>query len=248
MKNKFFEVKNKTESTAEIYIVGEIMTEKPWYEDGEESKDNYLRDFIKTMQNLKDMDELEIHINSPGGALFAGVSMYNLFKNHKAKKKVYIDFAASAASLVALAGDEIIIPKNAFLMVHKPIMGARGNANDFKKAIEMLESIEVGMMSIYEENLINESDKELVNEMVQKETWLNGEEASAIFKNMKVTEEIDVAACSNFDFSLYNHIPKELLGKAKEKNENTLDDKKKEEIENKKKLELAKAKLGLLIA
>lgn len=247
MEKNFFEVKNQTETSAEIYIVGQIMTEKPWYEEGEERKDNYLRDFIDSMQELKEIDNLDIHINSPGGALFAGITMYNLLKNMKAKKKVFVDgSAASAASVVAMAGDEIIIPKNAFLMVHKPMMSAFGNANDFQKCIDTLNTLEVGMISVYEDNLLNEKDKELIKSMVQDETWINGEEAAKLFKNTKVTDSIDIAACNNFDFTCYSHVPKELLNFVKSKDDNKINED--NEIKNKKELKLAKAKLGLAIS
>lgn len=237
MSRSFFEVKNQTNEKAEIYIIGQIQTEKPWYEDGEESKDNYLRDFIKTMQNLKDVKNIDIHINSPGGALFAGVTMYNLLKNNMSYKKVYVDgSAASAASIIAMAGDEIIVPKNAFLMIHKPIVGVQGNANDLKKAVEMLDTIENGMLSIYEDNLINESDKDTIKQMVQDETWLDGEEASKYFKNIKVTDQVNISACNDFDFSCYNHTPKELLNL------------KPKDSVIQKELELCKAKLELLKA
>lgn len=240
--NNFFEVKNQTEDSAEIYIVGQIKTEKPWWNDDEVNNENCLREFIKTLQELKDVKNLIIHINSPGGVLFAGVTMYNLLKNHLAYKKVYVDgSAASAASIVAMAGDEIIIPKNAFLMIHKPIVGVMGNALDLQKAIDMLDSIEVGMLSIYEENLINDSDKEVIKQMVQDETWLNGEEAAKYFKNVKVTDEVKISACSDFDFSCYKNAPKELINK-KTINNNV------NEEEKKKKLELIKAKLSLEIA
>lgn len=250
MGNNFFEVKNQTEDKAEIYIVGQIQTERPWWKDEEVNSENYLREFIKTMQDLKNIKNLDIHINSPGGVLFAGVTMYNLLKNHLAYKKIYVDgSAASAASLVAMAGDEIIIPKNAFLMVHKPIISAVGNANDLRKAIDMLDSIEVGMLSVYEENLINESDKDIINEFVQNETWLNGEEASKYFKNVKVTEDVQIAASCDFDFSCYSKTPKNLLdlyNNSEDEEEKALKNKKLKEIENKKELELWKAKLGLL--
>lgn len=245
--NNFFEVKNQTEDSAEIYIVGQIQTEKPWWKDEEVNNDNYLREFIKTLQELKDVKNLIIHINSPGGVLFAGVTMYNLLKNHLAHKKVYVDgSAASAASIVAMAGDEIIIPKNAFLMIHKPTMIVGGNALDFQKAIETLDTIEVGMLSVYEENLINDSDKEIIKQMVQDETWLNGEDAAKYFKNVKVADEVKITAYSDFDFSCYKNTPKELL--EQEINNSIIDNINDTEKEKRKKLELIKAKLSLEIA
>ena len=130
-------------------------------------------------------------------------------------------------------------------MIHKPIVGVAGNDLDLQKAIEMLDSIEVGMLSIYEENLINSEDKDIIKQMVQDETWLNGEEAAKYFKNVKVADEVNIAACSNFDFSCYKHVPKELI-----KNEinNTNDELLEKEKLKKKELELMKAKLRLEIS
>ena len=217
MKNSFFEVRNQTEDKAEIFIIGQIKSEKPWYEEGEESKDNYLRDFIKTMKDLKGVKSLDIHINSPGGALFAGMTMYNLLKQHNSYKKVYIDgSAASAAGIVALAGDEVIIPKNAFLMMHKPILMASGNANDLMKVINTLNTIEEGMLEVY-------------------------------YDNFKVSDELKVIACSDFDFSCYNNIPDSLLKFIKNQSNNKESDYERE-IENKKEIELLKAKLALELA
>lgn len=244
MKNNFFEIRNQTEDKAEIYILGEIKTEKEWWKEDEANNENCLREFIKTLQDLKDVKNLDIHINSPGGVLFAGVTMYNLLKNHLAYKKVFVDgSAASAASIVAMAGDEIIIPKNAFLMIHKPIVGIVGNANALQKAIDMLNSIEVGMLSIYEENLTDESYKDTIKQFVQDETWLNGEEAAKYFKNVKVIDEVNIAACGEFDFKCYSKTPQELINIYNPDLEEK--EKSKKEIENKE-LNLWKAKLGLI--
>lgn len=246
--DSFFEVKNQTEDSAEIYIIGQIKTEKSWWDDEEVNNESCLREFIKTLQDLKDVKNLVIHINSPGGVLFAGVAMYNLLKKHLAHKKIYVDgSAASAASIIALAGDEVIIPKNAFIMIHKPMVGVVGNAIDLQKAIDMLDSIEVGMLSIYEENLINAEDKDAIKQMVQDETWLNGEEAAKYFKNVKVTDEVDIAACSNFDFSCYKHVPKGLIKNEDDDSKNDDELFKKEKLK-KKELELIKAKLRLEIS
>ena len=83
--------------------------------------------------------------------------------------------------------------------------------------------------------------------MVQDETWLNGEKASEYFKNVKVSDELKVIACSDFDFSCYNNIPDSLLKFIKNQSNNKESDYERE-IENKKEIELLKAKLALELA
>ena len=85
--------------------------------------------------------------------------------------------AASIASVIALAGDRIVIPSNAFLMIHKPWTISAGNANDFRKMAEDLDHIESGILNVYKENLKDGIGIEEIQQLVDAETWLSGEEA-----------------------------------------------------------------------
>src|SRR5690625_5002620 len=98
---------------------------------------------------LEALDTLNIHIYSPGGSVFSGLAIYNMFKRNNAKKIVHIDgVAASIASVIALAGDEVLMPSNAFMMIHKPWTMAFGNANDFIQAADELDVIEIGLLRV----------------------------------------------------------------------------------------------------
>ena len=105
---KYWEFKNMSEDVAELYIYSEIG-EDFW---GESIS---ATDFKEELDNLGNISNLNVYINSPGGSVFDGLAIHNMLKRHKAYKKVFVDgLAASIASVIALAGDEIIIPENAF--------------------------------------------------------------------------------------------------------------------------------------
>ena len=114
-KNKtgYIELKNMTETSADLIVYGGIASEK-WYED------DVTPTGVKELLDSAEGKDLKIYINSPGGSAFAGVAIYNMLLRHSGKKEVFIDgLAASAASIIAMAGDVINIPKNAYLMIHR---------------------------------------------------------------------------------------------------------------------------------
>ncbi|MRB31529.1 Clp protease ClpP, partial [Bacillus thuringiensis] len=78
---------------------------------------------------------------------------------------------------IALAGDRVVVPSNAFLMVHKPWTVSRGNANVLRKMAEDLDNLEAGIMNVYKENLKEGIEMEVIQQLVDAETWLSGEEA-----------------------------------------------------------------------
>ena len=107
----WYNIKAKSDTSAEISIYDEIGG---WGI----SAQQFSQEFKALGNNLKQID---LHIHSPGGDVFDGIAIYNLLKNHPANKTVYIDgLAASMASVIAMAGNEIIMPENAMMMIHKP--------------------------------------------------------------------------------------------------------------------------------
>ncbi|AEY65415.1 head maturation protease, ClpP-related [Clostridium sp. BNL1100] len=196
------EIKNQSNDLSELFIYGDIMNYK-WDESDVIPQD--IADFLK---ELDGKSKLNIYINSGGGSVFAGLAIYNQLKRHTAEKTVYVDgVAASIASVIAMCGQRLIIPSNAFLMIHKAWSLSVGNANDFRKAAEDLERIDEGILNIYKENLADGVDIETIKELVNSETWLTGEEASKYF-NIEVVEESKAAACASDYFSKYKNSPK----------------------------------------
>lgn len=127
---------------------------------------------LKTMQNK----DIEVIINSGGGDVFEGIAIYNLLKEYEGKITVkIIGLAASAASIIALAGDEVFISKNAFFMIHNAWMGAFGNRHDFLAFAEFLEPFDEAIAKTYAD--FTGLKLEVVKDMMDRETWLSGEKA-----------------------------------------------------------------------
>lgn len=207
-KIKFLQVKNLTEKSAELYIYGEIVDNTDWKWD---EYDVMPDDVKKTLEQVEGLETLNIYINSPGGSVFAGTAIYNMLKRNKAKKIVQIDgVAASMASVIALVGDEIYMPSNSFMMIHKPWVFVRGNANDLRKIADDLDKIEEGLMKAYEENLREGVDIKEIKEMLDNETWFTAEEAAKYF-NIKIINAVEVAASAKHLLKNYKNVPKELL-------------------------------------
>ena len=131
--------------------------------------------FIEQVQALN-VDRIDLHLNSPGGDVFEGVAIQRLLKSHKAKVSVHIDgLAASIASVIALAGDEIRIGDNAYVMIHNPTTIAYGEAEDFRKKAELLDKITNGIAGDYARKMGITVDD--ARELMNAETWYLGQEA-----------------------------------------------------------------------
>lgn len=203
-------VKNETLTSADLYFYGDIVSD--WWGAWTDS-DQYpeaVRDFLKE----QDGKNLNIYINSGGGSVFAGLAIYNMLSRHKGFKTVYVDgMAASIASVIALAGDRIIVPSNAFIMIHKPWSWAEGNAGDFRKMADDLDAIETGIMNVYKDHIADGVDIEDIQRMVDEETWLNGEEAAKYF-NIEVSEAKNYAAKLTDLVSGYGNVPNAIIKSA----------------------------------
>lgn len=216
----FLTVKNSTLQTADLYFYGEIVSDWWGAWDDLDQYPEAIRDFLTEHEGKN----LNIYINSGGGSVFAGLAIYNMLLRHKGKKTVYVDgIAASIASVIALAGDEIIIPSNAFMMIHKPWNSCCGNADDFRKMAEDLDAVETGIINVYKAHLAEGAEIETVKELVAAETWLNGEEAAKYF-NITVSEAKTYAAQIAGDvMKQYQNTPKEIIKPAQAVNDNTAD-------------------------
>ncbi|SFL38998.1 ATP-dependent protease ClpP, protease subunit [Gracilibacillus orientalis] len=206
--NQLMTVKNLTETSADLYIYGEIIdnTDFKWDE-----ADVMPEDVLNALKQVDGLDNLNIFINSPGGSVFAGLAIYNMLSRNKAKKTVHVDgVAASMASVIAMVGDTIHIPANAFLMIHNPWTIAVGNANDFRKLADDLDTISSGALNVYKGNLKEGITEETIQELLDNETWLNGEEAAKYF-NVEVADAKNYAACASDVLNRYDKTPQKLL-------------------------------------
>lgn len=128
------------------------------------------------LRSIGEENDVEVIINSPGGSMWEGLAIYNMLRQHKGKVTVkVIGIAASAASIIAMAGDEIQVSESGFLMIHNSWLIAIGNRHDFRDTADVLEPFDQAMARIY----ANKSGKDMeeVMDMMDKETFINGHDA-----------------------------------------------------------------------
>jgi enoyl-CoA hydratase/carnithine racemase len=139
-----------------------------------------------------------VEINSPGGDVFAALAIYNALKSSGKDVAVKVlGVAASAASLIAMAGDKILMPKNSFMMIHNPWSSAIGNADELRQTAETLDKIGQSLKATYAAKT-GMGDAEL-SAMLAKDTWLTADEALAMGFATEVVD--DVQAFARFDMS-----------------------------------------------
>lgn len=120
--------------------------------------------------------DITVHINSPGGNVFEGIAIYNILREHKGIVDVKIlGLAASAASVIAMAGDTIQIPKSGFLMIHNTWVVASGDRNDLREYADTLEPMDAAIAEVYADR--SGEKVAVVRKMMDKETWMGGAEA-----------------------------------------------------------------------
>lgn len=178
-----WQIEQKTEfpDTLQIYIYGDVEGDSyDWWTDEiieSETSANHFRNELAKYPNVSNID---IFINSNGGSVFEGTAIYNQLKRHKAYKTVYIDgFACSIASVIAMCGDKVVMPKNAMMMIHNAWMGVVGNANELRKAAEDLDQINKGNRQAYLQKVGDKLDETKLIELLDKESYLTAEECLA---------------------------------------------------------------------
>lgn len=161
-------VKNEDTSETELLFNGPISEDTWW---GDEVTPALFRDELSKVSG-----NLTVWLNSPGGDVFAASQIYSMLKNHKGKVTVKIDgIAASAASVVAMAGDETLIAPTAMMMIHDPSTCAVGNKADMEKAITLLEEVKESIINAYETK--SHLSRNKIAKMMSDETWLNAKKA-----------------------------------------------------------------------
>lgn len=180
MNQKYYALE-RTDKKAELYIFGNISS-YPWRE---KERDAY--GIVKELQEL-DTDEIHVHINSSGGSVAEGLAIYNVLKSHSAKIYTYNNgFACSAASVIFMAGDERIAFTASLFMFHHAWSYASGNAAEFRKQADALDTITQASVKAYLEK-ITISEEELMN-LMDNEIWVSSEKALEYGFATKIYEE-----------------------------------------------------------
>ena len=185
---KWYEIKAKAD-ISEIWLYDEIG--KNWFGEGLTAKE-----FIAELNAIKS-PRIDMHINSPGGEVFEGSAIYNAVKRHPAAVYTYIDgIAASIASVIALAGEKVVMAENALYMMHNPSGLVMGSSEDMRKTADILNKVRETMVGAYAAKS-KKTDPEIIA-MLDAETWLDADEAKEAGFIDEVGEKMDMTACAKF--------------------------------------------------
>jgi ATP-dependent protease ClpP protease subunit len=194
-------VRNARADGGEIYLYGMIGS-GGWFSDGSEIS---AAQFQKDLKALGPIKTLDVGINSEGGDVFDGKTIYTLLQQHPAKVTVHVDgLAASAASFIAMAGDVIEIAESAFMMIHQASAIARGCASDLRKTADLLDAVDGTMADVYAAR--SKCPAADVKQMMADETWMDGKTAVARGFADSLVPNMAVAAAVR-DATKFRHLP-----------------------------------------
>lgn len=192
------------DSKGEIYLYGNVG--QSWWGDGVSATQ-----FKNDLKDLGAVTQIDLRINSDGGNVFEGRTMYSLLNEHKAKITVYVDgLAASIASLIAMAGDEIKMGDGAYMMIHNAWGLAMGNADEMRRTADLLDSISGTMIDTYAARTGQSRDD--IKSWMDAESWMTSQECVDRGFATSVTEPTRVAAMVAHP-EIFKHVPQALLPK-----------------------------------
>lgn len=170
MHKAMWEFKQSAEKSdnLELYIYSTVESDGFWW--NSETSARHFKDELAKHPNAK---EITVYINSLGGSVMEGIAIYNQLKRHPAHKTVRIDgFACSIASVIAMAGDTVVMPKNTVMMVHNAWMVALGNSKELHKAADDLEVINNASKQAYLDKAGGKLSEAKLTELLDGETYL----------------------------------------------------------------------------
>lgn len=199
--NKFWNIKKTEAKRASISFLGSIADEKSW--GGKETTPSGLQQELK---DLGDIDFLDVHINSGGGSVFAGQAIYAMLKSHKAHTTVFIDgLAASIASVIAMAGDEIVMYPGSMMMIHNPWTSVKGgDAEVLRQTADVLDKVRDSIVAVYVDRTGLSAGT--LTTLMQAETWMTAAEAVANGFATKISSNLQIAASMQNDTMILNGV------------------------------------------
>ncbi len=175
----WFDIKAKAEAEADVFLYDEIG-----------GFGVNARDFISQIR-ASGAKKINLRINSPGGSVFDGLAIYNFLKEQDVT--VQVDgLAASIASIIAMAGKEVRIASNGFLMIHNPWGGAMGDSEEMRQTADLLDKIRDSLVGTYAKK--TGKDAETIKRWMDEETWFSAEEAKENGFVDMITDEVSFSA------------------------------------------------------
>lgn len=203
----FLEIKNTSDNAASLYIYGDIVSDS-WGKWSEE--DTCPKDIAEFLAGIDDDADLTVYLNSGGGDVYAGIGIHSILQRHKGHVKGVVDgIAASIASVILMACDEIEVSNGAQIMIHKPLTYGWGNADDFRDVIEHLDRCQEMITDIYMAKARDGVSREDIEAAINAETWMSGAEAAEKFE-IKTVDTEPVAACTGGMLNRYKKVPEKL--------------------------------------
>lgn len=156
---------NQTETMERILFLNGTIAEESWFDD------DVTPQLFKDELNSGSGD-ITVWINSPGGDCVAAAQIYNMLANYKGNVTVKIDgIAASAASVIAMAGTKVVVSPVSMMMIHNPMTVAMGDTSEMQKAISMLDEVKESIINAYE--IKTGISRAKLSHLMDTETWMN---------------------------------------------------------------------------
>lgn len=169
-------------------------------------------DVVEALASIGRNTDVTVHINSGGGIATEGIAIFNALDSHKGNVTVIIEgVAASAASIIAMAGDEVVMRSGSSMMIHDPAGITIGNSDEHAKGVEMLETLATSMADIYAEKTGRKAAD--IREEMKSETWMTAKEAVA----KGYADRVDKGRSKEvtaFDYRVYQHAPERMVALA----------------------------------
>lgn len=183
----FIKAKLEEGGKGSLEIYGDISDVKFWEEDVTPLE------IKEKLKDLKDCTEIDIHINSYGGSVFAGLAIIGMLNETKAYKTAYVEgIAASMASVIAASADKVVMTQGSMLMIHKPLGDCYGNADEMRKTADLLDKVEQQLISVYMTRF-SKSEAEL-SILLKDETFMTFEEAKFYGLADEIQGSVKIAA------------------------------------------------------
>ena len=194
------------------------VEEKILFLNGVIAEDSWIDDIITPNifkdELIKNQGDITVWINSPGGDCIAAAQIYNMLKEHSGSITIKVDgIAASAASVIAMAGDKILMSPTSLMMIHNPLTMVMGDSSEMKKAIQMLSEVKESIINAYE--LKTNLSRAKISNLMDVETWLNANKAiefgfadELMYKSENKSDEGMMFAKNNMAKTLINKINK----------------------------------------
>ena len=210
----YMEIRDAGENGVQLFIYGDIVSSS-W--DKWSSEDTCPQDISDFMRQIDANADLTVYINSGGGDVFAGIGIHSILSRHVGKITGVVDgIAASIASVILMACDEIVMSDGAQIMIHKPLTIAAGNADDFTKIVEILNKCQESITAIYMNHVNDDVTEDDITGMINAETWMDAEYASMVFSGVTMSGTPAAAACVSWMMDSYKNPPEGIKTKSVE--------------------------------